>query len=208
MRLCGTYFQSAFRLFSVRGRKGQECSARRDRHGNLSIGKLTARVNCGEMITKERESEFNAAGGCGELLTGHLPGFVDGHISRARRFTLHTPDYFSDLRTKQVVFAVFGGGELFHAVHRSIEPLNGFNPQRSSNGIILEDVVCDLVLQDTSPVGYELRDFKTRLRNRYCQALKSCGEGRENGAEEGAPWSGTENRFPAGFQLTLFSMRQ
>jgi hypothetical protein len=57
VRLCGTYFQSAFRLFSVRGRKGQECSARRDRHGKLSIGKLVTRVNCVENAVNEIKTE-------------------------------------------------------------------------------------------------------------------------------------------------------
>jgi hypothetical protein len=85
-------------------------------------------------------------------LAGHFPGFIAGLIVLARRFALHTPHDFSYLCAKQVVLAIFGGSEFFHTIHRAIEALNGFDPQRTADGVVLEDVVRDVIRQYTSPI--------------------------------------------------------
>ena len=83
---------------------------------------------------------------------GHFPGFIAGLFVRARGFALHAAHDFSNLCAKQVVFVIFGSGEFFHAIHCAFEALNGFDPQGTAYGVVLENVVRDVVRQDTSPM--------------------------------------------------------
>jgi hypothetical protein len=94
--------------------------------------------------------EFTAAKSSG--LAGHFPGFIAGFLIRAWGSSFHAAHDLPNLRTKQIVFAVFGSGEFFHAIHGAVKALYGFDPQGASYGVVFENVVRDVIRQDTSPM--------------------------------------------------------